>query len=187
MATSKVEIANIALVGLRASTINSFTDETAEAIAVNVIWDNVRASELSKHPYNFAMKRASLPRLAEAPAFGYTYQFQLPVDCLRVHEAINNMDFKIEGDKLLTNAEEVDIKYIFDNTDISTWTPSFKDLVAARLRIDLAYTLAADKEIIKLSQELYERKSREVKWIDASEDIPDSFGRTQSNLIGVRY
>ena len=57
MASSKIEIANIALVGLRAAIINSFTDETTEANAVNVIWDNVRATELAKHPYNFAIKR----------------------------------------------------------------------------------------------------------------------------------
>jgi len=188
MPSNKVEIANIALVGLRATTINSFEDETTEASVIKVLWDNIRQSELSKHPYNFAIKRSKLARLSNEPLFGYQYQYQLPVDCLRVIKVEDNVDYKLEKDgRILTNAESVELKYVYDNEDVSTWSASFSALMAAKLRVELSFPLAADKEMTKLSIELYERKLRDARWIDASGDIPDKFGQQQTNIIGVRY
>jgi hypothetical protein len=187
MANSKVEIANMALIGLRASPINSFEDEKTEARAVNVLWNTVRRSELSKHPWNFAIKRAQLARLSAAPLFGYRYQYQLPADHLRTISIQENVDFREENHRVLTNTEEVLIKYVYDNTDTATWTASFDDLVAARLRLELAYTVSADKNMLELSQQLYTQKSREAKWIDANGDPGDSFGQQTPTLIKVRY
>lgn len=187
MASSKVEIANIALVGLRAAVINSFSDGTTEANAVNVIWDTVRQSELAKHPYNFAMKRATLNRLVSTPAFGYAYQYQLPVDCLRVWRVDGHYDYRIEGNKLLTDETSAKIVYVYDNEDITTWSSMFSDLVAARMRVELAYTLAADETLIRLSKELYDRKLVQVKYVDSSQDFTDQFSQQSSTLIGVRY
>lgn len=187
MASSKVEIANIALVGLRAAVINSFSDGTTEANAVDVIWDTVRQSELAKHPYNFAMKRASLNRLTTAPSFGYAYQYQLPVDCLRVWRVEGNFDYRIEGNKILTDEESAKIVYVYDNDDITTWSSLFSDLVAARLRVELAYTLAADETLLKLSKELYDRKAMQVKFVDSSQDYTDEVSQQNPTLIGVRY
>ena len=187
MANSKVEIANMALVGLRASPINSFEDEKTEARVVNTLWNTVRRSELSKHPWNFAIKRGVLSRLSAAPVFGYKYQYQLPADHLRTIRIEENVDFREEGRRVLTNAEEVLIKYVYDNTDTATWTASFDDLVAARLRLELAYNLSADKNMIQLSQDLYTMKAREAKWIDANGDPGDSFGQQTPTLIKVRY
>lgn len=187
MATSKVEVANIALAGLRANIIDNFNDESAEAIAVRTMWDTIRQSELAKHPYNFAIKRAQLPRLSNKPIFGYAYQFQLPADCLRVIAVDGNTDYKIEGARLLTNDVSADVKYVYDNTDLSSWSPNFTDLVAARLRVELSYTLAADKNLMQLSKELYDRKAQEVRNIDAQQDTPDRFAQGTTRIIGVRY
>ena len=187
MATSKVEIANMALVGLRANTINDFSDGTTEANSINVLWDMVRKSELNKHPYNFAIKRVSLPRLTDTPLFGYEYQYQLPADYIRALNLEDYSDYKIEGDKLLTNETEVNLKYIADITDISKWSAGFVDLVASRLRVELSNNLTADKNMLQLAKDLYDRKSREVKYLDAVEDTADPLGRHVSSYVRARY
>ena len=70
-------------------------------------WATVRDSLLRGHRWNFARKRATLTA-GTAPAFGWSYSYALPSDCLRVLElngiqaAMTDADFELEGANLLT-------------------------------------------------------------------------------------
>jgi hypothetical protein len=44
----------------------------------------VRKAELRKRHWSFAIKRAALPALADAPTWGFGYAYQLPTDYLRL-------------------------------------------------------------------------------------------------------
>ena len=104
MSQSAIDCCNSALQKVGAASITSFLDNSREARACNLAYDSSRRAELRKHYWNFATKRAVLAPDATAPAFDFSYQFTMPTDCLRVQLPNDpNLDWKIEGRKILTN------------------------------------------------------------------------------------
>lgn len=187
MATSVVGICNIALGNLGANLISSLGETTAEATLCNVHWDNVRRSLLSAHPWNFAIKRQQLTALSTAPVYGYKYAYQLPSDCLRVLTVDGNYDYKIEGRRVLTNESTCFLKYVYDNTDVTSWTDSFVDLASTRLQLELAYGITKSTSQKEQAMQLYEYKLRDARNLDAQQDITDPLTEAfSSTLISVR-
>lgn len=62
----------------------SLTDNVTNARHVNAVFELRRNHLLRSFNWSFAMKRASLPALADAPVGPYAVAYQLPADCLRV-------------------------------------------------------------------------------------------------------
>lgn len=93
-----------------------------------------------------------------APLFGWDYQHSLPSDCLRAvnvngYEA-NEQDsipYAIEAGYLLTDADEVELRYVFKNETITTWTPhfinSFALLLASYIAQDLTGSAVKSSEL----------------------------------------
>lgn len=138
MAASDVAIANLALSKFGEKRITSLTDNTPEARQINAIYSEVRDQLLDMHPWRFALVRANLALLTATPLYGYSYQFQLPADTIRVVSAENNVEFSIEGDKLLTNSTTIKITYIARITDPSKFPPRFVQAFAALLAVEIA-------------------------------------------------
>jgi hypothetical protein len=88
MATSKVQIANLALMHVGENAIISFDDETNAARAINQVYDVVRDSVLTDHLWNFAIKRISPGRDASTPVYDFLYRFDLPTDYLRLYSHV---------------------------------------------------------------------------------------------------
>ena len=156
---SNVEIANLALTKLGAERIVSFDDPSKEARALTAIYDLVRDDELRRHRWNFAFKRASLAALPDAPEWGYTLQYELPSDCLRVDQVGEyfesylapgieyrggpDMPYQIEGRRILTDiAAPLVIRYIYRVTDSGQFDASFVEALACRLAAQLAEDLS---------------------------------------------
>lgn len=81
---SSVDIANSALTKLGESRITSLSDNVKAAREINAIYTLRRDKLLRSFNWSFAMERTTLPALDEEPAWGYSYLYQLPTDCLRV-------------------------------------------------------------------------------------------------------
>lgn len=60
MAITEVDLANQALIALGQSTIDALTDENENARRCDALFDTIRDDLLVKHPWNFAIKRATL-------------------------------------------------------------------------------------------------------------------------------
>lgn len=187
MADSVVGICNIALTSLGANPITDLSDGSTEAILCTSMWDNARRAALRLHPWNFALKRIELAPEATAPAFDYKYSYPLPADCLRVIQVFQNEDYKIENKRIITNKTTCFIRYVFDNTDIGSWDDSFKDLMAARMRFDLAYAITRSNTAVNTAAAILQDKLRAAKGVDASEDISEPFGQFDNSLVGVRF
>ena len=84
MFTSETDIANSALAEIGARRITSLSDDSDSVRVCKEQFNNIRDSLLESHPWNFAIKRLQLGKLATSPEFGFDNQFQLPSDCLRV-------------------------------------------------------------------------------------------------------
>jgi hypothetical protein len=194
---SQVDIANRALTKLGEARIVSFTDNTNIARTVNSMWDVVRDAELRSHVWRFALARASLPALVDAPTFGYNYQYQLPSDCLRLVEVaefrVNNLAdyinrddsiYTVEGNKILTDlGAPLNIRYIQQTLDTAQFTIDFVEVLACRLAAEMAEVLTNSMEMRKMAwQEYNQAVSLAVK--TNSLELPSKSAFDDSWMIG---
>ena len=172
MSVSSVDIANSALVKVGAETILSLDDDSKEAQVCKVRYNLVRQIVLRMHPWNCAIKRATTSALTAAPAFGYSYQHQLPADCLRALEVDvqDDPEYRIEGRRLHTDSNEVELKYLYDLEDTSEMDALLTETIAAYLAFDIAYTLTQNGNVRDSMFGLFEAALRRAKTIDAQED-----------------
>ena len=142
MAQSKIDCCNSALQKLGASSILNFTD-SKEGRQCAIAYDSNRRSELRNHPWAFATKRVQLAADSTAPAFDFLYQYTLPADCVKVLlPADSNLDWVIEGGKILTNwAAPLNVRYTADIDTEALWDPLFYDALAISLAIDLCESI----------------------------------------------
>jgi len=157
---SKVSLCNIALSRLGASTITSLTDNTAEAKLCNTYFDDLADEVMIDGSWTSTIRRASLAKTTNTPTFGFTNEFQLPVNpfCLKVlniDETIpGGLDYRVEDDKLLTDESSVKIRYIARLTDIGDWDPFLKKAFTTRLQAELAYPITGSDRV---AESLYQK------------------------------
>lgn len=161
MASSEIDISNLALGRLGQTRIFSFEENSPESRYCHLFYAQVRDAVLSKHAWNFAVKRASLQLLSTPPDFGYTNSFQLPTGCLRVLSLNNCIQlagvFEREGDQLLTNQEEAKIRYIFRETDCGKFSPLFVEALAVKLAATICTPLTGSRDQSQALIEEYEK------------------------------
>lgn len=172
-----VEVCNIALVSLGADPIMEMGEDNENARRLNVLYGPTLKDLLRLHPWNFALWRTSLAQLTETPAFGYTYYYQLPSDYERVVE-INgqvDIDYVIEGDRLLCDEETVELRYIRHVTDPTKFDSNFTILFAARLAAEIAYAITNSRTVAADKWDQYLDKRRQTISSDAQEGKPQKF------------
>jgi hypothetical protein len=149
----------MALNKLGANRITSLSDNAEEARICSLVYDTIADEVMSSGPWTKTINRVALARTANTPAFGYTYEFQLPTVpvCLRVitvnDEVPGDIDFSIEQDKLLADTDSIKIKYIGRITDTASYGPHLTAAIISRLAAELAQTLVGTSS---KSQELYQ-------------------------------
>lgn len=86
MITSKVTLWNLAITRLGHEQISSETENTKAGRLVRLHWPIVRDGVLRAHPWNWAIRRATLSTLNVTPNHEFTYAHALPTDpfCLKV-------------------------------------------------------------------------------------------------------
>lgn len=174
MAQTAVDCCNSALQRVGAASITSLSDNSPEARACSVAYDSNRRDELRKQPWCFAIKRAVLAPDAAAPAFDFTYAFTLPTDCLRVlRPATPDLDWKVEGNKILTNDSDVlYLRYVSEVTDPTQWDPSFYNVVAGALAIDICERLTQSNQKKQMLVAQYNDDVRMARRMNAFEAGP---------------
>lgn len=173
MASSSIVIINKALLLLGANPITSLDEGSNESTIVGALYPGVRQSCLSIHPWNFAITEAELPAVTGGSSFKHQYQYHWPSDCLRLLKVYDDNDYKVKGRSVFSNRESCTIRYVFDNVDTTTWTPTFDNLVAYKLASELAYPITKSTSLMEAMTNLYGRFVIEAKAIDASEEIED--------------
>ena len=167
---SVVQICNSALNQLGAASITALTDNSKNARLCNERYNTVRDSVFRSHPWNSLIKRIQLAQNTSTPVYGFSYQFNLPSDCLRVLTIdAYNSDFKVEGRKILCNESSIKIVYVSQVTDPNEMDVLLRETIAAALAADIAYAITANLQVTKLMQERYEFKISEARHADASE------------------
>ena len=191
---SVVQICNSALNQLGASSITALTENSKNARLCNERYTTVRDAIFRSHPWNCLVKRIQLAKDTDTPAWGFTSQYTLPSDCLRVLQIKDyNLDYKIEGRKLLINEDTVFLIYLAQITDVNELDVLLRETISAGLASDISYAITANLQVTKLMTEKYGLKLSEARHTDASEgyNTDPTLGNTDQviteDFINSRY
>jgi len=184
---SVVDVVNRALDKLGHGAITSLGDGTKAANLADRTWPIVRDQMLRDHPWNFAVKRATTAPLATAPAWGFTYQHELPSDLLRVIEFrdLHQGDYQVEGNKVLTDENVLYIRYVAKVTDPNEFDTLFVDAAAARLAYEMCESLTQSNQKKQIMWEEYTESVRKARMVDAMVNPPSVF--EEDSWLEVRY
>ena len=125
---SALSVCSDALLMLGAKPIASFTEGTDEASICDRLYPDIRDQALMMYPWSFSFKKVQCARLVTIPVTEYKYEYQLPSDRLGSPRAVYDAnevgspvrnDYRIMGDKVLTNYEEVWVDYQYSVSESS--------------------------------------------------------------------
>ena len=182
MALSRTKIINKAMILLGEPLITSPTETTKRAKFGNEAYDEARDAVLRAHPWNFAMARATLNKDASDPDWGFANRFPLPTSpkCLRVIvteddtiSGISAFPWKVEGLFILTDAEEMKIRYTSQVADETKFDSLFAEAFGTYLAVIISVPLIQDKEFTSQLNDLYDIRVRQARGPDAQEGTPD--------------
>jgi hypothetical protein len=172
MASSDVNVCNIALQALGTGSIASLTEGSKAAVLCNALYADTLDEALRDHPWNFAQRRVALAQESAAPVYGFTYSYALPTDpyCLRVHEIDpDDAEFRVEGRHLLTDETAVNILYTARVTATTEWDSAFTAAFAAKLASYLAYPLTQNMGLVTMMEKKYAARLSEARTLDSQE------------------
>lgn len=173
---SEIEICNSALTRLGSNTITSFSDNTTEAKACSQIYARVRDAVLVAHPWNFALVRLGLAKLSSVPAWGFSYEYQLPSDCLRIVDVEDqSTQYEIEGRKVLCSIDPMNVKYITQVTSTGYFSAQFREALEKKLALELSFLLVQSVSQQQLLQSEYNTVLADARSFDAQEGGPNSY------------
>lgn len=185
-AETPTTICNMALVRCGAKEITSFQDDVSrEAQICRRLFHASRRTALASHHWNGAKRSVQLSEnTAVTPVF-FDYAFTLPTDLIRiisVHPSNDEdawCDYDIEDANstaaqvvLVTDSNQLYIKYVFDNTDLTTMSDGFRDVLVFVLARDICMSLGKSSQKYDLTDKQYRRALTIAKSIDGFQDRP---------------
>ncbi len=190
---SQTAICNRALTKIGASRILSIADDVKAARELNSMWDIVLDAELRRNIWNFAVTRTSLAALSAAPPWGYAYQYQLPVDCIRLlqvgegyyvhnltdYRSMPEMPYQVEssteGTKVIATdlTAPLKIRYVKRVTDTQQFDQLFIEALASRLAYETCEAITQSSTKKGEAWEDYRAALREARLADAIENPPE--------------
>lgn len=188
MAASSVSICSNALLMLGAKPIASFTEASDRATLAANLYPLQKTSFLRSHPWNRAVRRQVLAPMTEAPAFGYSKQFMLPGDCLRLldvgEESENVYEYRVEGRRVLFSGTVLPVRYITD-LDEGEWDDAMQHAMVLRMAALMAYAITSSAALAESLKAEADRAFKAAKNADGQEDQPQSFD--DSPLLDARF
>lgn len=181
----EIDICNRALSKLGQISIISLDDNIRSAKECKKAYPIVRDMVLRAHPWNCTIVRAVLAPLSTSPEFEYTYQYNLPSDCIRVLKVDTDYDWLIEGRKIVTDEGTVlNVRYQKKEEDPGQYDPMLIELIASRLAYELAEPLTQSNTKKDILFRDFTTLLTETKKIDAQEGSASTF--KEDSWITVR-
>lgn len=174
MATSNVQIANLALQKLGSSRkLESLTQDHPNARSLNLAFTPCLEAELRKHAWSFAIARDSVAEDASGPTWGDWNRYTKPGDFLRLlreDETGIETDWRIEGDYILSqDSSPLQFRYIAKIDDVSKFDSLFVEALACRLAMQCCKEVTGSTTAVEEMRSQYDVAIAEAKNIDAIE------------------
>ncbi|MDA0798712.1 MAG: hypothetical protein O2884_08590 [Chloroflexi bacterium] len=169
MPLSRVQIANMALLHIGDSTIESLSEQSNEALRANIWFDNCVKEAFEAYDWSFARRRATLALHGDdAPETDWAYRYVLPSDCVMPLRLVNpsgktadKTAFTVELDDdaaertLLTDLEDAVLVYTREVTDPAFYSATFVAALSHLLAARLAYANTAKRTLASDQYGLY--------------------------------
>jgi len=157
---SWTQICNRALGRLGSDTITDLSDGTKSAEYCNRFLPEAIEYILGQWDFKFAKRRQRLVPNADKPAFGWDYQFNYPMDCIRLiiiygshsekPEESEYVPYEVENGKILSDADELQIIYIARPDDPNQLPQSVRKAISTHLAYLLSTALASNEQLTAL-------------------------------------
>ena len=189
MAASNVAIANLALTKLGDLRILNLTDNTKPAREVNAVFDMARDYLQRRFSWRFCIKRANLAADVSTPLWDWSYQYQIPTDCLRIIQvgqwypspdlsdliSTGGQEYVVEGKNILSNqAGPLKLRYLSRVTDPVQFDTAFDMAFSAYLAYLVAEPLTASAESKQMAYQDYRNAVKDAVIANAIENPPES-------------
>jgi hypothetical protein len=178
---SIVGICNGALNQLGATTILSLTEDSKNARLCNSRFTQVRDALFRTHPWNCLQKRIQIAADSTAPAWGFSFAYTLPADCLRLLRILDyDSNYKVEGRKILSNTSTMKILYISRVTDPNEYDELLRETLSASLSADIAFAVTSNNTTSQNMYQLYQEKLKDARFVDSTEgqNVDQDLGMT---------
>jgi len=194
MASSAVQIANLALTRIGQKPITSLDDTNNAAILVKTQYDDMRRAVLQTLPWTFAKRDAELAELAGATSRKYDHVYQLPPKALYVVDTSMDDDgnggtgelWEVQGRTITTDAgSPIEITYIEDVDDVSQFSALFVDAFAERLAAEIVYGITKQAAQRERHLQIYSAKVENAAAVDGQQGSQVILESNQ--LINVRW
>lgn len=172
-------ICNSALAKIGAARITGLEEASKNASLCAELYDKCRDDLLRAHSWNFAMARAKLARLSEAPDFGPAHAYALPADwirCVSAHaspDGRSTLAYRIEGSSLLSDADDVYLRYVRRVEDANRMTADFREALACLLARELAVPIAQSNSLEEKLEARFRTRLRRARTTDGLEDTSE--------------
>lgn len=186
-ANSSVSVCSNALLMLGAQTINNFTENNDRARLAANLYPGARDALLREHPWSCAIKRVILAADKERPEYGFSYRFTLPADYIRVlsvGEALEDVEYLVEQRCILANRSSLKLRYVFQNTDVSTYDAVLVDLLELSMAAKMAYAITQSTSMAQYRYQEFQAALKTAKALNGLEYPAETFG--QSSLLEGR-
>lgn len=171
----KVDICNQALSLIGESPIRSLEENSVNAIRCHTLYDSTRKALLRMHPFNSCTRRIQIQPMTTSPDFGYTHQFQLPDDLVRVIDT-NTTDYTLETDKLLSNSNVLNMVYVFDNKNETTFDSLLVECLVLLLGSKLSKAVTGSQATADTLYQQCQQVMAQAKAVQAQEKPSPTFG-----------
>lgn len=148
----EVKITNQSLDRIGSKNFTLAVQTGVEALKCITIYEQTRDALLRSFEWPFASARKTLSPEVNDPEFEWDYRFKLPDDFLRYKSDYGLDDsyevdgrFTIEGNYMLSNNDEIDLRYIKKVTDPDDFDPLFTEVLILTLAKKLIPALAGTK------------------------------------------
>lgn len=147
---------------------------------------------LRQNPWNFACEYFSLNSAADAPAYRWTYAYDLPNGWLRVLPLTEFGDrgglpiaHEVKGNRLLTSqASPARVEIVMNVQDPGQWDPLFAAVVSARLAQGMAHRFTHKKSFVDVAKQLAAEAYEAAELVNAFEGSPEP--TEQFDILRVR-
>jgi|TARA_Y100000310_G_scaffold127563_1_gene126691 hypothetical protein len=110
--TSEVEICNLALSHIRATSINSLTEQSLQAQQCKLLYPIMRDQVIEDAPWQFAHVVEALAVLSSVDIFNWNYAYQYPSNCLKINRLMLNWE-EVQNDQAIYAARLRDLGLTF--------------------------------------------------------------------------
>lgn len=179
--TTKTGIANLTASILKIDSVSEIDPPDARSKFAKKAaqwYDESRRQTLADHIWNFAEVEVELPAAVPAPTVGrFGNKFLLPADYIRIvwigSEEAPEKDYKIKGGYIFCNVSApLQVGYIFDQEDITKYSPQFIQCFARRLGANMAYDMTGNRTYARELLEDYYTYLSSATGVDGQESPP---------------